>query len=395
MAKDWHAGLIRDSKTDHIIIRFKEGGRWRFKTTPYRWSVEGDEAKARALAVEKERRVKDHAKYAEANRQVTLRSFAETWLTGRKENSSYQDDVFRLREYVFPVLGDMLMDEVRPRHLVELVRVLSKRPSERGGVLAPRTVRGAYGVVSSMFHEAVMQEVVRASPCVLRGRELPTIRDKDPEWRDTAVFTAEEVTQLVLEESIPLDRRVLYAIMFLGCTRFGEAAFLRWKHYRPDMEPLGCLHIVGTYNSKLKREKETKAQRPRRVPVAPLLARLLAEWKLSGWAADHGRAPTPEDLIVPSRRGPTEYRKVMNSLKRLKLDLKRLGLRERRQHDARRTWLSTVLAAGANETHAKWIAHGPPPTVLGSYTTMPWATLCRVVEGLETIGARTGATGRI
>jgi hypothetical protein len=95
----------------------------------------------------------------------------------RIDNSSYEDDVFRLREYVFPVLGDLLMDDVRPRHLVELVRVLSKRDSAQGGTLAPRTVRGAYGVVSSMFHEAVMQEVVRATPCVLRGRELPAIRD--------------------------------------------------------------------------------------------------------------------------------------------------------------------------------------------------------------------------
>lgn len=42
-----------------------------------------------------------------------------------------------------------------------------------------------------------------------------------------------------------------------------------------------------------------------------------------------------------------------------------------------------VLAAGANETHAKWIAHGPPPIVLGAYMSMPWATLSAVVEGLK------------
>jgi hypothetical protein len=56
------------------------------------------------------------------------------------------------------------------------------------------------------------------------------------------------------------------------------------------------------------------------------------------------------------------------------------------------TGLSWVLDAGANETHAKWIAHGPPPTVLGSYTTMPWATLCKVVEALESIGSKAVAS---
>jgi hypothetical protein len=70
-------------------------------------------------------------------------------------------------------------------------------------------------------------------------------------------------------------------------------------------------------------------------------------------------------------------------LKKFKKDSKRVGIRERRQHDSRRTWLSTVLAAGANETHAKWIAHGPPPTVLGAYMSMPWETLCAVVAVLK------------
>ena len=70
-------------------------------------------------------------------------------------------------------------------------------------------------------------------------------------------------------------------------------------------------------------------------------------------------------------------------LKKFHQDCKRVGIRERRQHDSRRTWLSTVLAAGANETHAKWIAHGPPPTVLGAYLSMPWSTLCAVVDELR------------
>ena len=70
-------------------------------------------------------------------------------------------------------------------------------------------------------------------------------------------------------------------------------------------------------------------------------------------------------------------------LKKFHDDCARVGLRARRQHDSRRTWLSVVLAAGANETHAKWIAHGPPPTVLGAYMSMPWEALCAVVAGLK------------
>lgn len=158
---------------------------------------------------------------------------------------------------------------------------------------------------------------------------------------------------------------------------------------------LGGLQILRSYSTRYKVEKGTKTERPRRVPVSPLLARLLAHWKLSGWTAMYGRKPTPDDLIVPSRgqgeRQPT-YRSANHMLKKFHKDLARLGLRLRRLHDTRRTWLSLVRGEGANETHARWIAYGPGPSVMDDYTTLPWATLCRVVDGLRDIGRKKART---
>ena len=80
-------------------------------------------------------------------------------------------------------------------------------------------------------------------------------------------------------------------------------------------------------------------------------------------------------MIVPARErsldGALKNPSANHMLRKFHQDCRRTGLRERRQHDLRRTWLSTVLAARATETHAKWIAHGPPPTVLGAYMSMP------------------------
>jgi hypothetical protein len=47
--------------------------------------------------------------------------------------------------------------------------------------------------------------------------------------------------------------------------------------------------------------EETKSQVPRRIPVHAVLARMLAEWKLSGWERTYGRAPTADDFIIPTR----------------------------------------------------------------------------------------------
>lgn len=81
--------------------------------------------------------------------------------------------------------------------------------------------------------------------------------------------------------------------------RTGEAAALRWRHYSPEVRPLGKLLVARSYNTKRNREKNTKTEAVKHVPVHPTLAAMLAEWKLGGWPAMYGRAPGPDDLIVP------------------------------------------------------------------------------------------------
>jgi integrase len=69
------------------------------------------------------------------------------------------------------------------------------------------------------------------------------------------------------------------------------------------------------------------------------------------------RTPEPDDLIIPSRLG--RNRNVNHMLRRFHQDLARLGLRKRRQHDLRRTFISLCLADGARKDVLRWITHGP------------------------------------
>jgi len=144
---------------------------------------------------------------------------------------------------VFPAIGDMPIAQVRAKHLLHLVQELKMKKATRPGVdkngkpariltaepLAPRTVRNVYSTLRAMFRDAMIEEVIDATPCVLSDAHLPAAKDKDPEWRDTAVFTIAEVATLIYDIAIPQDRRVVYALEFLGCCRFGESAALRWR----------------------------------------------------------------------------------------------------------------------------------------------------------------------
>jgi hypothetical protein len=95
---------------------------------------------------------------------------------------------------------------------------------------------------------------------------------------------------------------MVYGLELLAGVRTGEASELRWRHYDPVVRPLGKLLVARSYNSRTGREKNTKTEAVKHVPVHPTLAAMLAEWKLGGWPELMGRAPGPDDLIVPLPR---------------------------------------------------------------------------------------------
>jgi len=152
--------------------------------------------------------------------------------------------------------------------------------------------------------------------------------------------------------------------------RHAEAASLRWRQYDATQEPLGGLSL-----------EHTKTGVPRRMPVHPTLARVLAQWKLAGWERTYGRQPTDEDLVVPTRNGTERTRQ--EAPKALRLDLDALKLRERRGHDLRRTFITLAQVDGARRDLLETVTHGPRGDIVSVYTTFPWPALCAEIAKLK------------
>ena len=110
--------------------------------------------------------------------------------------------------------------------------------------------------------------------------------------------------------------------------------------------------IEKSYSSKSREVKETKTDNPREMPVHPTLAKILAAWKLEGFERYIGRKPKADDMIIPSRRD--NPRNANHMLRRFHQDLERIQLRERRQHDTRRTFISIARADGARPDILRW-----------------------------------------
>jgi hypothetical protein len=121
----------------------------------------------------------------------------------------------------------------------------------------------------------------------------------------------------------------------------------RWLQRQPD-----------PHNTRKNREKSTKTDAVKHVPVHPVLAAMLAEWKLGGWAEMMGRAPTADDLIVPLPPDAAERRRSRSgepfrghdySGKRWREeDLPALGWRHRRHYDMRATFITLAIEDGAD-----------------------------------------------
>ncbi len=344
----------------------------------------GREEQARAVLAAVEAKIA--AGFADAG-PLTLTAYAKKWIKERRNRgiTSAGDDDSRLRKHVLPVLGARRLDELRPALIRDLVRALVRRWRETGKP-APRSIRNIYGALHRMLEDATVDGLIATNPCHLKRGDLPQPEDADPEWRDSAVFIRSEVESILAEGALPDDRRVLAALLFLAGVRFGEAAGLRWRHYDNAMAPLGRLTVAKSYNAKVHIEKTTKARKVRHVPVHPVLARLLADWKLRGWAKWYGRHPGPDDLIVPSRASTGEklvFRNVGRAKRRWDEDLERLKLRVRRQHDARRTFRSLCLSDGARRDILQWVTHGRPGDVEGLYDQITWDAVCAEIAKLK------------
>jgi integrase len=311
---------------------------------------------------------------------LTVAEYIEQWIKLRHEVDTWKSEAGRLRLHVVPLLGHMAIAEVRPKHIRDLINAIKRKTSDapkcKDEPLAPRTVRLIFGVLRLVFKSAIIDEAITTSPVVVEAGVLPRNVDKDPTWRSAAIFERHELVLAVSDPRIPLYRRVMYGLEGLAGVRHGEAAGLRWSDRNRTCKPLGKLTV-----SRSGEKARTKTQLTREIPIHPVLAALLDEWEATGFEDKYGRKPTPDDLIVPTE--DNRVRKPANSLKQFHADLTRLGLRVRRGHDLRRTFITLVRVDGGRSDVLRPITHPGEKDIIGLYTTFPWPVVCEELAKLR------------
>ena len=352
----------------------------------------GQEAEARRFLQDVLRELEAVAPAAAAvPDELTFQQWAEQWVAERKKRGIVAafDEESHLRYHAYPQLGAYPLRSLTKTVMLQWVRDLPQRTSERTGrALAPRYVHHIAATVRHLLREASLKrDLIPVSPCVWDDSDLPAKVDRDPSKRRSGGFQPAEVVSLLFDVRIPEDRRALYALEFLTGMRTGEAAARRWRDFDDQAQPLGRLEVRTAWNTRIRKEGATKTLIEKVAPVHPLLARVLRDWKERGWAEYVGRSPTDEDLIVPSERGRVRNASYSNEL--FQQDLRTLELRpaaqERRTHyETRSTFRSLALAGGAVRSDLDLSTHPSPKQASDLYTRLDviWPALCRAVESI-------------
>jgi integrase len=368
---------------DILWVKFKNlDGHWQARSTGLPLA---DLKNARKVLRHLESQVAAKSEFQDAtgiSGPVTVREFASNyWISERRRIgiADWRNEESRLRDHVFPHIGEFSLDApVEARHIAAMVSTWREDSN-----IASKTLRNIYSVTRGLFRDAEIMGLIDRNPCILTRHQLGPCEDKDPEFRANAIFERDEVETLISVDEIPEDRQVHYALKGIAALREGEADGIRWRHYELKPKLLNKLIVATSYDN-----GRTKSGQSRLMPVHPTLAAMLDDWKLKGWPEMMGRKPTADDLIVPRPAGPRtplgRMRDKNYSQKRLKEDLKNLGLRHRRGHDLRRTLISLAISDGARKDLLNLCTHGPPRREgIDAYITIGWEPLCAEIAKLK------------
>jgi integrase len=251
---------------------------------------------------------------------MTLRAYADDWMSARIDLAERTAELYRwlLDRHIAPKLGSMPIDEIAPPD-VRSWHANSAR-------IHPTTAAKAYRLLSSIMRTAVSDELIRRSPCQVRGAAV----EKAPE-RPTATIAEVEA----LAEAMPPRLRSAVLLAAWCQLRRGEVRGLR----RRDIDlGQGTLEVNITKTTSMSGQtiiKEPKTRAGRRTVAIPSHILGVLTHHLDTYVG-----ASPNDFVIEgSNRSLSVAWEHARST---------LGRSELRFHDLRHSGLTWSAATGAS-----------------------------------------------
>ena len=244
--------------------------------------------------------------YAEDG-EMTFEEFASRWL---KRQTKYAPSTIaayrRMLEVVYPMIGGIRLNKLRPMALENMLSELRKR-KHHGKRINESTAQRYLSVVSAVLSDAKRNEIIEKNPA--RMLDLPT-----PQRTVQRIPTRGEVEKLLdALAKEPRHYRLFYLLsMYTGCRR-GELCALQWSDFTGTQN--GLLLTVSRSRSSVpgkgivegatKNGKSREVFSPLTCGVSSSPTSAASRWRRTSSAASSVPTSSPTSRGVSSTRTPS------------------------------------------------------------------------------------------
>lgn len=198
--------------------------RYRLRTSDGKWTQKAETlyglSGKKAARAKLDERLRESENKAPEVTELTVERFSDDYWKPSLDRKQVKPSTRRsyessLQQHILPRIGGLLLADVSPLHIEDLVRKTLSAGS------SPKTVRNLVGLVQSIFSLAVDNDLIPRSPVRKKHKPKVTRREK-PVW------TPEQVRMIV--QAVPAEYQTLFECAALTGVRAGELLGLRWKH---------------------------------------------------------------------------------------------------------------------------------------------------------------------
>jgi integrase len=263
-----------------------------------------------------------------------------------RSGKAYKPSVVRgyrqvLHAYVFPMLGDHRLDDVRRADVQDLVDQLRRQG------LSPSTIHNVLDPVRVIFRRAVRRDEVLIDPT--RGLELPAVRGQ----RDR-IESPQQAQRLL--DALPPNERPLWTVAMFAGLRRGELLGLRWS----DVDlGAGVIRVVRGWDMYAGAIQAKSTAAVRAVPMAFPVRRELRDFKL--------RTGRDGDDLVFGRTAREPFFPSTVRARAVKA-WRAVGVEPMTLHEARHCAISFFIASGLDlKQVSTWAGHSDIRVTLNRY----------------------------
>ena len=200
-------------------------------------------------------------------------------LPGWKNAKHGQQWINTLTQYAFPIIGALLLDQIEPRHIADVLRPIWLDKAETASRVKQRLHAVMAWGWAHGYCRANPVDVVHHLLPLQQGKTVRTQHQPAMPWRDLPNFISENFTP---GNRFDVSRNALL-FLILTASRSGEVRGMKWKEADLDA-------AIWTVPA-----ERMKAKQPHRVPLSP--------WALEILAAQQGQH---DELVFPSLRSQVE-----------------------------------------------------------------------------------------